>query len=72
MIDLDAVEKRYSKALDAKPGKGPITEDGIAAITDSVCDVPELVKAIRDVRKIVEAAAMGIVSVSILRGVVGP
>lgn len=72
MIDLDAVEKRYSKALDAKPGKGPITEDGIAAITDSVCDVPELVKAIRDVRKIAETAGLGIVSVSILRGVVGP
>lgn len=29
-------------ALDAKPGKGPITEKGIAAITDSVADVPDL------------------------------
>jgi len=42
MIDLDAVRARYSKALDAKPSKGPMTPDGIAAITDSVADIPDL------------------------------
>lgn len=41
-LDLKPIMARYSKALDAKPGKGPISEAGIAAITDSVCDVPEL------------------------------
>ncbi len=41
---------RYSKALDAKPGKGPISEDGIAAITDSVCDVPQLLAEIDRLR----------------------
>ncbi len=41
-IDLTAVQARYSRALDAKPGKGPYTERGIAALTDSVCDVPDL------------------------------
>lgn len=47
MADLDAIAERYHKALDAKPGKGPITERGIAAITDSVCDVPEMLAEVR-------------------------
>lgn len=45
-LDLDAIGARYSAALDAKPGKGPYTERGIAALTDSVCDVPDLLAEI--------------------------
>jgi hypothetical protein len=45
-IDLAAVEARYSRALDAKPGKGPYREKGITALTDSVCDVPDLLAEI--------------------------
>ena len=41
-LDLKEIAARYSKALDAKPGKGDISPDGIAALTDSVCDVPQL------------------------------
>lgn len=41
-LDMHAIAERYRRALDAKPGKGPISEKGIAAITDSACDVPEL------------------------------
>lgn len=50
MIDLAEIEARYSRALDAKPGKGPITERGIAAITDSVCDVPDLLAEVKRAR----------------------
>jgi len=46
MIDADAVWERYQTALDAKPGKGAYTGDGIAALTDSVCDVPEMLHEI--------------------------
>lgn len=42
---------RYSRALDAKPGKGGITADGIAAITDSVADVPDLLAEIERLRE---------------------
>ena len=47
MTDLAVIEARYSKALDAKPGKGEITAAGISAITDSVCDIPELVERVK-------------------------
>lgn len=40
--DLHAIAERYHHALDAKPSKGPMTKKGIAAITDSVADVPDL------------------------------
>jgi len=49
-LDLDAIGARYSAALDAKPGKGPYTERGIAALTDSVCDVPDLVAEVERLR----------------------
>jgi hypothetical protein len=49
-LDLRAIEARYSAALNAKPGKGPYTERGIAALTDSVCDVPELVAEVERLR----------------------
>jgi hypothetical protein len=39
---INEIAERYSRALSAKPGKGPISPDGIAAITDSVCDIPQL------------------------------
>lgn len=41
---LKAVAKRYSKALDAKPSKGPVTD--FDALTDSVCDIPDLLAMI--------------------------
>ena len=41
-LDLRAIAERYHHALEAKPSKGPITDRGIAAIIDSVCDVPDL------------------------------
>ena len=50
-LDLRAVMARYSKALDAKPGNGGITADGIAAITDSVADVPQLLAEIERLRE---------------------
>lgn len=50
-LDLKPIMARYSKALDAKPGKGPITEKGIVAITDSVCDVPELLAEVERLRE---------------------
>lgn len=49
-IDLTAVAERYHRALDAKPSKGEIGPDGIAAITDSVADVPELLAEVRRLR----------------------
>lgn len=45
---LDDLRKRYSKALDAKPSKGPILEEGIVALQDSVADIPSLVYVIED------------------------
>ena len=50
-LDLKPIMARYSKALDAKPGKGPISEAGIAAITDSVCDVPGLLAEVERLRE---------------------
>ena len=41
-IDLDAIQARYQAALDAKPSKGDYTPDGVTALTDSVCDIPDL------------------------------
>ena len=49
-LDLDAIRARYDRAIEAKPSKGAYTADGIAAITDSVCDVPELLKALKAAR----------------------
>lgn len=50
-VDLGEVWIRYQTALDAKPSKGDISPEGIVAITDSVCDVPELVKEIERLRE---------------------
>lgn len=47
MIDLNAVNARYSRALDAKPSKGPWKDDEVCWITDSVADVPALLAEIR-------------------------
>jgi hypothetical protein len=52
MLDLDAVETRYSRALDAKPGKGEYSPDGIAAIVDSHCDVRDLLAEVRRLRSL--------------------
>lgn len=41
-LDLHAVAERYHRALDAKPGKGPMTDKGVADIPDSVADIPDL------------------------------
>ena len=41
-LDLSAVRERYTRALSAKPSKGPYTEAGITALYDSACDVPDL------------------------------
>ncbi len=41
-LDLGPVMARYSRALDAKPSKGPWTDERVAWITDSVCDIPQL------------------------------
>jgi hypothetical protein len=37
---------RYSRALDAKPSKGPWEDAKVAWITDSVADVPQLLAEI--------------------------
>lgn len=51
-LDLHAIAERYHRALDAKPGKGPISDAGIAAITDSVCDIPQLLAEVEQLRLI--------------------
>lgn len=51
-LDLTAVAERYHRALNAKPGKGPISEAGIAAITDSVCDIPALITELHRFRNV--------------------
>lgn len=50
-LELGPIMARYSRALDAKPSKGPITDSGIAAITDSVSDIPQLLAEIERLRK---------------------
>lgn len=50
-LDLTAIAERYHRALDAKPSKGDYTPQGIAAITDSVADVPELLAALEQERR---------------------
>ena len=45
-LDLRAVMARYSRALDAKPSKGPWEDERVAWITDSVADVPQLLAEI--------------------------
>ncbi len=45
-LDLKAVMARYSRALDAKPSKGPWEDEKVAWITDSVADVPQLLSEI--------------------------
>ncbi|PZR55280.1 hypothetical protein DNL40_02605 [Xylanimonas oleitrophica] len=45
-LDVGAIADRYTRALDSKPGKGPVTEKGVAALQDSVCDVPDLLAAL--------------------------
>jgi len=51
-IDLDAIEARYGKALDAKPSKGYIDP---APLWDSVCDIPDLIAALRRHPAVVQA-----------------
>ena len=41
-MNIDEVRARYQRALGAKPSKGDYTQAGIDAITDSVCDIPDL------------------------------
>lgn len=50
-MNLDAIRERYRKALDAKPSKGDYTPEGIDAIVDSVCDVPELLAEVDRLRE---------------------
>lgn len=48
-VDLGAVGRRYSRALDAKPGKGPLTR--LDWLIDSVADIPALIQEIEQLRK---------------------
>ena len=41
-MNVDEIRERYQRALDAKPSKGDYTPAGIDALTDSVCDIPDL------------------------------
>lgn len=50
-LDLHAVAERYHRALDAKPSKGPYTDKGIAAITDSVADIPDLLAEVERLQR---------------------
>ena len=48
-MDAERIAKiraRYEAALAAKPSKGDYTEAGIAALEDSVCDIPTLIRAL--------------------------
>ena len=44
MKTLEAIGRRYSTALDAKPGKSGITK--LDALIDSVADIPQLLRAL--------------------------
>ena len=57
MPDLDAIRARYQRALDAKPSKGDYTPAGIDAITDSVCDIPDLLRELERLTPRAEALA---------------
>lgn len=45
-MNIDEIRARYQRALDAKPSKGDYTQAGIDAITDSVCDIPDLLSKV--------------------------
>lgn len=47
--DLPAVAARYSRALDAKPGKGELTH--VDWLIDSVADIPDLLREVEDLRR---------------------
>jgi hypothetical protein len=57
VTDLDAIERRYSAALDARPSKGvQIGDKAWTALTDSVADIPDLITALRSARRSVQKA----------------
>ena len=47
-MNVDEIRERYQRALDAKPSKGDYTPAGIDALTDSVCDIPDLLVELGD------------------------
>ncbi len=61
-LDLDAIRARYQRALDAKPSKGDYTPAGIDAITDSVCDMPDLLRELERLERW-KAEALGVPSI---------
>lgn len=54
MTDLNAIEARYARALDAKPSKGDFTPDGISALTDSVADVGHLLREVKRLQGVLD------------------
>lgn len=54
--ELERIEQRFSRCLDAKPSKGPATQRTVEALIDSACDVPDLVREIRHLRIAIGAA----------------
>lgn len=61
MTDLDAVEARYSAALDARPSKGlEIGSADYTALTDAVADVPDLVAEVRRLGKYAQVLEQGL------------
>ncbi len=54
-IDLEAINRRYEAALDARPAKGEWTSVQAAILADSVADVKPLMREVETLRGQVEA-----------------
>ena len=50
-IDLEAINRRYEAALDARPAKGEWTSAQAAILADSVADVKPLMHEVEELRE---------------------
>ena len=50
-IDLEAINRRYEAALDARPDKGEWTSVQAAILADSVADVKPLMREVEELRE---------------------
>ena len=50
-IDLEAINRRYEAALDARPAKGEWTSAQAAILADSVADVKPLMREVEELRE---------------------
>ena len=50
-IDLEAINRRYEAALEARPAKGEWTSAQAAILADSVADVKPLMREVEELRE---------------------